>query len=302
MISNPENTMPGKLLAIGGGMELNTSNPILTKFIELCGGRSARIIILPTASDYGIDIGVLYKEIFSELCDNVEYFLIDKRRDALDEKCLVALEQATGVFFTGGDQLRITSLLGGSKFMRILRSKLQQGTNIAGTSAGASAMSSTMIAWGRSDEMFKGSLQISPGLGLIHQIVIDSHFVKRGRISRLLHLVAQHPGVLGIGLAEDTGILLDSDETSSTFEVIGKRQIVVVDGKNIAHSNIAHLPENSPYTVTGVGIDVLGPGYSYNYVTHEIIYPSEVNSSKLVDLNDEVSEFPYKTRVPTHDY
>ncbi|MCY3412785.1 MAG: cyanophycinase [Candidatus Heimdallarchaeota archaeon] len=301
-MSSSSNKSLGKFLAIGGGMELSPTNPLIKKFIKLSGGESSRIIILPTASDFGSEIGPLYKEAFSGLCKEVDYFLIETREDAENEACLSYLKDATGVFFTGGNQLKITYLLGGTEFMNILRGKIEEGVIVAGTSAGASAMSSTMIAWGRADEMLKGSLQLSPGLSFIRNMVIDSHFIKRGRISRLLHMVAQHPGTLGIGLSEDTGILLDYEAEGSTFEVIGRRQIIVVDGRNIKHSNIASLTENKPYTVTDVKVHVLGPGYVYNFNSHKVIIPAQFEDLDVKETSDEVSELPYKPKIPTQDY
>lgn len=283
-----------KFLAIGGGMELSSSNPLIRKFVELSGGKSGKITILPTASDYGLEMGPMYKEAFQELCDDVEYYLIDERNDAEDEECLNRLRETTGVFFTGGNQLRITSLLGGSQFLDILKSKLGDGIIIAGTSAGASAMSSTMITWGRADEMVKGNLQLSPGIGFIPNMVIDSHFIKRGRISRLLHLIALNPGSLGIGLAEDTGILVSADPSFPIFEVIGSRQVVIVDGRSITHSNIANVKERRPYTVTDVKVHVLGPHYKYDFENHEVILPDSLEETFEVEEPTMVSELPFK--------
>ncbi|MHA2031511.1 MAG: cyanophycinase [Candidatus Kariarchaeaceae archaeon] len=286
-----------KFLAIGGGMELSSKNPIVRKFVELAGGKAAKITILPTASDYGHEIGPLYKDAFLELCDDVDFFIIDDRNDADDEKCLNRLKDATGVFFTGGNQLRITSLLGGSQFIKILRSKIEDGIIVAGTSAGASAMSNTMITWGRADEMVKGNLQLSPGLGFIANMVIDSHFVKRGRISRLLHLVALNPGSLGIGLAEDTGILVSKDQSYPFLEVIGSRQVILVDGRSITHSNIANVKGKRPYTVTDVKVHVLGPQYKYDFDNHDIIIPDSIDDKYEVQEPTMVSELPFKPNI-----
>ena len=292
MTSNTGAQNPKKsyFLAIGGGMELSPTNPIIKRFIELSGGKKGVITVLPTASDYGHEIGPMYKEAFKELCDDVEFYLIDERQDADNQKCIERIKCSTGVFFTGGNQLRITSLLGGSKFLDTLKMRINDGIIIAGTSAGASAMSTTMISWGRSDQMTKGNLQLSPGIGFIPNMVIDSHFIKRGRISRLLHLVALNPGSLGIGLAEDTGILLDNDVGNPVFEVIGSRQVVIVDGRSIRHSNIAEVKEKRPYTVTDVKVHVLSPHYRYDFKEYEIylpeagIIPDELEPSIVSDL------------------
>lgn len=287
-----------KFLAIGGGMELTGKNPLVKTFIELSGGDQAKITILPTASDYGDEVGALYKEAFRKFTNNVEYFLIDEREDTNKIDLCEWVEQSTGIFFTGGNQLRITSLLGGSQLEEILKRKIEEGIIIAGTSAGASAMSSTMITWGRSDRMVKGNLKMSPGMNWVHRsIVIDSHFVKRGRISRLLHLVSEHPGSLGIGLSEDTGILIEKD--NSIIEVIGSRQIVVVDGRGITHSNMAKIREKRPFTVTDVKIHVLGSGYKYDLKNHEVILPVVVEKDMELEPPGEEQALPY---IPNEEY
>jgi cyanophycinase len=290
-----DNERSGYLLAIGGGMELSQENPLITKFSELSGGKSGRITVLPTASDFGEEIGPLYTDILNEFCDDVQYFLINKRKDIESRELIRRLKSSSGIFFTGGNQLRITSLLGGSEVMQILKQAARNAV-IAGTSAGASALSSTMISWGRADVMAKGNLQMSPGLGLIRNMVIDSHFVKRGRISRLLHVASQNPGILGIGLAEDTGILLRTNNHSSSFRVIGSRQIIIVDGQDIRHSNIATVAENRPFSVTNVRVHALGPHYIYDYENHEIQIPDKIDEAQIYEPLSDVSDLPYRPK------
>jgi cyanophycinase len=287
-------TIPYHYLAIGGGMELSKTNPLVTLFIEKSGGRKGIITILPTASDFGQQVGILYLEAFRELCDDVEYFLIENRSDAENPTLLAHLEKSTGVFFTGGDQLKITSLLGGSSVMKFIRKAKEKKIFIAGTSAGASAMSETMIAWGPSDSMAKGTLQMSPGIGLIRRLVIDSHFVNRGRISRLFQLIAQHPGMLGVGLAEDTGILIDLSEEEPKFLVVGSRQVVLVDGRGISHTNIASVDENQPFSLLNVQVHILGPGYAYNCNTNQVIIPKV---SPALKQESKASELPFKPKL-----
>jgi cyanophycinase len=299
MTSDPH--LNNHLLAIGGGMALTDQNPLIKTFTDLSRGQRGTITILPTASDYGEEMGSLYLDIFKQFCPDVEYHILNERKDADNEELIRRLRRSTGIFFTGGDQLRITSLLGGSKVMKILHQTERQGIIVAGTSAGASAMSNTMISWGRADKMTKGNLQMSPGLGLIKNIVIDSHFVKRGRITRLLHVVAQNPGILGVGLTEDTGILLDRGKTQREFTVIGSRQVFIVDGQNIEHSNMAKITENHPFSVTNVSVHSLGPGYSYNFDTHQITYP-EVDNKQMKIRNQKLSDKPYIPSIQdTHE-
>ena len=275
-------------------MELSKNNPLITLFIERSGGKDAIITILPTASDYGQQVGNLYLEAFREHCKNVEFFLIETRSDAENPDLLQHLNRSTGVFFTGGDQMKITSLLGGSSVMNFVLKAKDNGVFIAGTSAGASAMSNTMISWGRADSMQKGSLQMSPGIGLVRKIVIDTHFVKRGRISRLFQLIAQHPGMLGVGLAEDTGIFIDTKGEEPKFVVVGSRQVVIVDGSNITHTNIAQIKEDQPFSLINVKVHILGPGYEFDCRTNHITIP---NFPLMLESRiDPTSDLPFKPK------
>lgn len=280
-------------LAIGGGMELSKDNPLITLFIEKSGGKNGIITILPTASDFGQKVGTLYLNAFRELCDDVEFFLIEKRSDAENPDLLRHLEKSSGVFFTGGDQLKITSLLGGSSVMKFVHKAKEKGVFIAGTSAGASAMSETMISWGLSDSMNKGNLQMSPGIGLVRKLVIDSHFIKRGRFSRLFHLVAQHPGTLGVGLAEDTGILIDVSKEDPKILVVGSRQVTLVDGRGISHTNIARVKENHPFSLLNIKVHILGPGYEFDCNTNQVKIP-DLDLLIGSKADSKVSELPFK--------
>ena len=296
MKNNRENY---QYLAIGGGMELSKFNPLITLFIEKSGGKNGIITILPTASDFPEQVGSLYLEAFRDQCDNVEFFLIEKRSDAEDTGLLTRLEKSTGIFFTGGDQVKITSLLGGSSVMKIIRKAKERGVFIAGTSAGASAMSETMISWGNSDSILKGNLKMSPGIGLVRKLVIDTHFVNRGRISRLFQLIAQHPGILGVGLAEDTGILIDVTDEEPKFLVVGSRQVILVDGSKVTHTNITRAPENHPFSLLNVKVHILSSGYEYDCVTRQIIIPDE--STILNDATvPELSDLPFRSKIPDY--
>ena len=273
-------------------MELTKESSLVKTILEYAGGTTGKIVILPTASNMGKEVGAMYTDFFSELCDDVTYHLIDTRDDAHGPELLRNLSDASLIFFTGGDQLKITSLLGGSPVMEIVRKARSNNVLVAGTSAGATAMSNTMITYGPADSMLKGNLKMSPGMGLVENIVIDSHFVKRGRISRLLHMVAQNPGMLGVGLSEDTGILVDPD--SRLFEVLGSRQVVVVDGRKIRHANIAAVRDNRPFSVTDVRVHVLGPKYRYNYQSHEITIPVQENYDLGLEKPSELGDLPYR--------
>jgi cyanophycinase len=229
----------------------------------------------------------------------VSYHVIDTREDAHDHACVENIETANGIFFTGGDQLKITSLLGGSPIMDIVKKAQAQSIFIAGTSAGAAAMPETMINYGAADSMLKGNVKMSPGIGLVNNMVIDSHFVKRGRISRLMYLVSTNPGIMGVGLSEDTGILIYPNK--KYFEVIGSRQVVLVDGRRSRHANIASIRDQQPFSVTDVKVHVLGPQYGYYYEKHEIRVPPEGKYSDGLEVPREVADMPYRP-LNDHDW
>ncbi|RMG24222.1 MAG: cyanophycinase [Methanobacteriota archaeon] len=278
-------------LAIGGAMELTPENPLVDAFIKGSGGEDSVITILPTASDYANEVGPLYESLFSKLSNDVEYYVIDRRDHTENPRLIDRIDRSTGIFFTGGNQLRITSLLGGSPLMQAINRARSRGVFIAGTSAGASAMSSTMIAGGKSDVMFKGSVDLSPGLGFISNAVIDSHFIKRGRITRLLNVVSLNPGTIGLGLSENTGILFK--EGQSMIQVMGSRQIIVVDGSSISHTNIASLPDNKPFSVTDVRIHVLGNHYGFDIKTRELFIPTKEMMADSPDFDPQVGDLPF---------
>ena len=280
------------LLPIGGGMRLTNKSPIVKKFIELSGGRSGVITILPTASEIGLEVAQTYKDFFKELCDDVDFYIIEKREDTENKELLSRLKISSGIFFTGGDQQRITSLLGGSQVLDLVKKRLKSNVIIAGTSAGAAAMSEPMISWGPADSMTKGQLHLSPGLGFISEMVIDSHFIKRGRISRLFHLVSLNPGTLGLGLAEDTGCLFKVGE--NYFEVLGSRNVTIVDGRHIKHTNIAKLEEKRPFTVTNMLVHVLGPKYKYDYKNFEIILPTDLEEALDLEEPGTITDLPFR--------
>ncbi|MHA2503009.1 MAG: cyanophycinase [Candidatus Kariarchaeaceae archaeon] len=286
-------------LAIGGAMELTSDSPLVEAIVKYSGGKQGKIVILPTASSHGHEVGQLYLEVFSEFCDSVSYHVIDTREDAHDQEVIEDIETASGLFFTGGDQLKITSLLGGSPIMSIVREAQQRSIFVAGTSAGAAAMPDTMITYGPADSMLKGNLKMSPGIGLVSHMVIDSHFVKRGRISRLLHLVSTNPGTMGVGLSEDTGILIYPNK--DYFEVVGSRQVVLVDGRRSRHANIASIRDQQPFSVTDVKVHVLGPKYGYDYREHEIRIPTDDQYSDHMKVPREVAEMPYRP-LNDHDW
>ena len=239
-----QNNKQGILIIIGGAEDKDNDCTILKKTAELSGGKNGKIVILTVATDFPYQTGKEYKLLFNKMgVLNVDTLHIENRNDSNDEENLKRLEEANCIFFTGGDQLKITSLIGGTAIEKFIKEAYLTGLIVAGTSAGASVMSETMITSGIDDEAPKRcTVKMAPGLGLIHGVVIDQHFAQRGRIGRLLAAVAQNPHVLGIGLDEDTAIIVKPD---NTFEVIGSNAVTILDG---IHSSYSNVSESHPDT------------------------------------------------------
>lgn len=253
----------GKLLIIGGNEDKTGDCVILRKFVELAGGRRAKIAVLTTATQLPQEVGHEYKMLFELFgAESVDLLHIHDREAAGDKQAAEYLSRYTGIFFTGGDQLRLTSLLGGTAMDRAIKANFENGGVIAGTSAGASAMSYTMIVGGDSSETAKKStISMAEGMGLIESVVIDQHFAQRGRINRLLAVVAQNPRVVGIGIDEDTAFLVEGKERCS---ILGSQTVTVVDGRKIVHSNLSESSQSDPLAITNVKIHILPFGFGYN--------------------------------------
>lgn len=257
----------GKLIAIGGsedkGTDLESGHihrnnlnffelAILRRIVEEAGGPSSRIEIVTTASTIPYELGNNYMDAFGKIgCVNVDVMHIRTRQDALNQEYLDRVTACDAVMFTGGNQLRLSATFGGTDFIKIMTRRYRtEKLLIAGTSAGAMAMSSTMIYEGNSTRAhLKGEVKITTGLGLIDRVIIDSHFEKRGRFGRLTQAVATNPSCIGIGLGEDTGILVTE---GNKLEAIGSGLVVIIDGHNILHSNIADIPEGNPISIENI--------------------------------------------------
>ncbi len=267
----------GVLIIIGGSVNLPTedynedngenalleSPDILNRFTKHLMGETNRIEIIPAASEIPQKIGDEYIQAFRQLgYENVGVLNIRDRADTRNTEFLDRIQEAEGVLFTGGNQLRLTSILGGTQFSSILFDRYRnEPLVIAGTSAGAMAMSDTMIYGGSSYEaLLKGEVHFSPGFGLLNGIIIDTHFVKRGRIGRLFQAVASNPASLGIGLGEDTGLLI---KDGGIKESIGSGLVIIVDGYSIRYSNFAHIDQGKPISIENLCVHVMVPGDKY---------------------------------------
>jgi cyanophycinase len=253
----------GLLIIIGGAEDKKGECIILRKVVELASVNNGKLVILTTATAKPGEVGAEYGEIFRRLgIDELEILDIPHREVGQQPTAVSLVEQAGAIFFTGGDQLRITSLLGGTALDQALHRAYQRGAVVAGTSAGASAMSATMIVEGAGQETPKqNTVKMAPGMGLLNGVVIDQHFAQRGRLGRLLTAVAQNPRILGIGLDEDTAIVVHSD---GNFAVIGSQTVSVIDGMEINHTNVSEIQPNQGLALTNVKLHILPAGYGYS--------------------------------------
>ncbi|HKX84238.1 MAG TPA: cyanophycinase [Pyrinomonadaceae bacterium] len=263
----------GHLLVIGGAEDKYNERRILKKFLSLAGDEKAEVLIIPVASDFPEFAADIYTQAFRKLgVPNPRVLRATSRQDVFDADVSALLDGVTGVFITGGDQMRLVSLLGGTKFADRLRHMVRD-TNIvlAGTSAGASGMSTSMIVRGEStSHPHKNSVRLSPGLGFLKNIIIDQHFTERGRISRLITAVSYNPYNLGIGIDENTAIILDKE---GNLEVFGAGSITIVDGSQITYNEIAEVDEFQSFSVFGVQLHVLQDGLIYDYFRRRPIPP-----------------------------
>lgn len=249
----------GALVIIGGAEDKEGECSILKEVVRLTNEREGPMVILTTATKSPRRVGEEYRAIFTQLgLEEVEILHMDSRREANNPLAAEQLKSAATIFFTGGDQLRLTSLLGGSHLSFALYEAYKKGSVLVGTSAGAAVMSSVMIVSGDSKEPpRKCTLKLAPGLGLLDQVVIDQHFAQRGRLGRLLGAIAQNPSILGIGIDEDTGILL---ENAPFFRVIGSQTVTIVDGGDLSYSNVSELAPEQPLALFDIKIHVLPEG------------------------------------------
>jgi len=253
----------GKLMIIGGAEDKHENCEILEKLVELAGRNDGHLALLTVAAQNYKEIGEEYIRIFGRLgMKHVNAVHIRNRQDADDETFASTIDKASCIFFTGGDQLRITSLMCGTKTEKILHKTYERGVVIAGTSAGASVMSQTMITSGKDDDAPKKcTLKMAPGLGLLSGVVVDQHFAQRGRIGRLLTAIAQNPRILGIGIDEDTAILVNSN---AVFEVLGSNAVTILDGEKLTFTNVSELKPNDILALANVIMHVLPSGYKYD--------------------------------------
>ncbi len=289
-------TIPkGKLIAIGGAEDKGTDLEkgeiqrnnlnffelaILRRIAEEAGGNTARIEVITTASMIPFEVGENYIHAFGKIgCNNVGVIHIRTREDATKEEFIERIRNCDGVMFSGGNQLRLTAVYGGTEILKII---LERYANeeflIAGTSAGAMAMSNTMIYEGNATRAhLKGEVKMTTGLAFINNMIIDSHFEKRGRFGRLSQAVASNPQCIGVGLGEDTGMLITG---GNKMEAIGSGLVVIIDGHDIKHSNIADIPDGNPISIENLKVHFCEKGNGY--LLHERKFLMEASKGSLI--------------------
>jgi cyanophycinase len=271
--SHDREIIGGHLLVIGGAEDKYNERRILRKFLELAGGEDAEVLIVPVASDFPEFAADVYTQAFRNLgVANPRVLRATSRQDVVQADTGKLLDGITGIFMTGGDQMRLVSLLGGTKFAEKMRELVRETKIVmAGTSAGAAAMSTSMIVRGEStSHPHKNAVKLSPGLGLLKNIIIDQHFTERGRISRLITAVSYNPYNLGIGIDENTAIILNGN---GILEVFGEGSTTIVDGSRITFNEIAEVHDNEAFSVCGVQFHILRDGLVYNYLDRHPMQP-----------------------------
>lgn len=287
----------GKLVIIGGAVDLgsslsfneNISHPHYIKFFERgilrriitesAKGADSVVEVITTASQIPDIVGTEYIKSFKQLqVENVHTIDVKSREDANNPDFLERITKADVIMVTGGDQLRLSSIFGGTEFLKILKKRyLEDNFLIAGTSAGAAAASTNMIYRGSSSEaLIKGEVQITAGLGFLDSVVIDTHFVQRGRIGRLFYSVASNPGMLGIGLGEDAGLLITE---GNSMEAIGSGLTMLVDGRYISETSIYDVEMGSPVSIADLRVHVMSIFDTFDLKTHEL----KINKSIKVE-------------------
>lgn len=257
-----DNEGSGQLVIIGGAEEKDGECKVLREFVRRAGGTKARLIIMTAATELPREVGDDYTRIFERLgAEDVRIIDTVTRDDASSSTYLEAVEKATGIFFTGGDQARITSVIKDTELDAVIHKRYAEGAVIAGTSAGAAVMPDVMIIEGDSTTNPRAEVvEMGPGMGFLPGIVIDQHFSQRGRLGRLIAALAQQPAVLGFGIDEDTAIVVNQD----VIEVIGSGSVTIVDVAEITHSNVDNLLKDEAMAICGAKLHILPEGYRYD--------------------------------------
>lgn len=296
----------GALYVIGGAEDKLKRRSVLTRFVDACGAETARIAVLPTASSLGPEIVDVYVALFTRLgAAEVVGVRPESRTEAEDPDLADRLGDVSGIFMTGGNQLKLSAIVNGTAFGEAIRAAHRRGVVVGGTSAGASFQSSHMVAFGTGGTNPKQRMtQLAAGLGLVEGCVIDQHFMQRNRYGRLLMCVAQSPNLLGIGIDEDTAAVITSGHL---LEVVGRGAVTIMDGRNIT-SNAHEATHTRPLMVSGACLHVLPEGAKFDLVARELIrMPPQIDQQEAeeirlahLDLRRMASEIAAEGVSPTY--
>lgn len=267
----------GTLIPIGGKEDKNDQRRILCRVLEETGKADPCVTFITLATNHSDEVATVYQKAFEEIGIKGHSIInYSMHGEADTNENLEKIQACDVIMITGGDQLKLCSLLGGTKLLDTIVARYHEDEHfvLAGTSAGAAAMSTTMIVGGGScDAMLKGTLQFTSGLGIIDRnIFIDTHFVQRGRLGRIVQLVATNPGIMGIGLAEDTGFVFKN----GIVEAIGSGSVIIIDGSGIVYTDVMDICDKTPITVQGLGMHVLGPGKKFCVSGKELVRDAAV--------------------------
>lgn len=281
-----DRTHQGPVMAIGGAEDKFRDRVILSRFAGLAGGPDARIVVIPTASSIE-SAGERYKAIFLSMgVSQVDIAVIGDRPDANSDLVERTIRQATGIFMTGGNQMRLAAILGGTRAMRSIVDRNLQSAVVAGTSAGASILSEHMVAFGSSGNSPKQRMaQMVAGFGLVPGAIIDQHFRQRDRIGRLMMMVASNPSQLGVGVDEDTAAIFTSD---GRLEVLGRHSVTILDASN-AYSDVYRVKRHGGIALSGAVIHVLTSGYVFDTTTRTLVGKPSMSS---FDGSGELNRLP----------
>ena len=273
-------------MIIGGAEDKLKRRTLLKEFVGASGGSEARIAVIPTASSLGAEVQDVYDAVFTRLgAGTVLPVRPESRQDAHDPALVAAIDEATGVFMTGGNQLKLSAIVCGTPVGDAIRAAHERGAVVAGTSAGASIQSSHMVAFGGPGATPKQRMtQVAAGLGLVRSAVIDQHFDQRNRYGRLLMIVAQSPQLLGIGVDEDTGAIVTEEDGEEVLRVAGRGAVTIFDPTKIV-TNAYEAKRSSPLLASGVTLHVLPAGSAYNLTRRALVpQPPVVDAEDAAEL------------------
>jgi cyanophycinase len=268
-------TGKGVLVAIGGAEDKTSQSEILRRVLELSSADNREVGVITTASSIPDEVFPTYEQVFSALgAAAVHNIDARTREEAAGDRFVAILRRCDVIFMSGGDQLRLTHILGGSPLLNAMRERLAGGAVVAGTSAGAAAQSTTMIYEGSAaDALRKGAVKMSAGFGFVEGVVIDSHFLERGRFTRLIEVGAANPEFLGIGIGEDAAVIVHD---GPVLEAVGSGHVIVVDSSRLKSSNVASLSEGAPVAVEHVIMHALTSGFGYDVAGRRFLQPGEI--------------------------